>query len=119
MDVQVAWDQLAARCEALCEQMQRDMLARATKARDACIETVLDWDGFVPALDRNHMVLTPWCEDTESEEEVKRRSGEASAEGGAAKTLCIPFEQPPMPPGTKCFITGRPATRWTLWGRSY
>jgi hypothetical protein len=37
----------------------------------------------------------------------------------AAKTLCIPHKQPPLPEGTKCFVSGKPATCWVLWGRSY
>jgi prolyl-tRNA synthetase len=98
--------------------IQKEMLARAVAERNSKITTCLDWAGFVPALEQKHMVLTPWCEDPESEEEVKKKST-AESEGGAAKTLCIPFEQPPLPEGTKCFITGRPATCWTLWGRSY
>ena len=44
---------------------------------------------------------------------------ERTATSAAAKTLCIPFEQPPLPEGTKCFFTGKPAVNWTLWGRSY
>lgn len=68
---------------------------------------------------------------------MKKKSGEESlarvealkAEGrleeaenamsGAAKTLCIPHEQPPLPEGTKCFYSGRPAKCWCLFGRSY
>ena len=42
-----------------------------------------------------------------------------ASDGGAAKTLCIPFVQPPLPKGTKCFVTGAPATTWVIWGRSY
>jgi prolyl-tRNA synthetase len=37
----------------------------------------------------------------------------------AAKTLCKPFDQPPLPEGTKCFVSGLPAKAWVLWGRSY
>jgi prolyl-tRNA synthetase len=37
----------------------------------------------------------------------------------AAKTLCIPFEQPELVEGTKCIASGLPATCWVLWGRSY
>lgn len=37
----------------------------------------------------------------------------------AAKTLCKPFDQPPLPEGTLCFVSGLPATTWVLWGRSY
>ena len=51
------------------------------------------------------------------EEDVKKRSTTADAAG--AKTLCIPFEQPPLPEGTLCFASGKPAKNWALWGRSY
>ena len=44
---------------------------------------------------------------------------QADSEGGAAKTLCIPFEQPPLDENTKCFVTGERATAWVVWGRSY
>lgn len=37
----------------------------------------------------------------------------------AAKTLCKPFDQPELPEGTLCFVSGLPATTWVLWGRSY
>ena len=63
------------------------------------------------------MILAPWCEEVEVEEDVKGRS--ASAEGAGAKTLCIPFDQPNLPAGTKCFASGKPAKSWALWGRSY
>jgi hypothetical protein len=66
----------------------------------------------VPALDGKNLVLAPWCERIECEEEVKNRTkatgvkveeappaeGEDATQGprgltGAAKTLCIPCEQ--------------------------
>ena len=43
----------------------------------------------------------------------------------AAKTLCKPDLQqaglPQVPPteGLNCFYSGKPATAWVLWGRSY
>lgn len=90
----------------------------------------------MPALNKGHMVLAPWCEEVESEEWVKDESGRvykeaqqeakedaeeaAKALSGSAKTLCIPFNQPPMPEGMECFTgNGKPAVSWTLWGRSY
>ena len=109
---------LTARAKEMCEEMQADMLQRATEKRNASVVTCTSWDGFVEALDDCKMILTPWCETKESEELVKKKSQEGS-EGGAAKTLCIPFIQPPLEPGTKCFITGAPATTWVIWGRSY
>lgn len=73
------------------------------------------WAEFVPALDGKNIVLAPWCERIACEEEVKNRTkatgaaareeveevkeGEDGADAapkgltGAAKTLCIPFEQ--------------------------
>ena len=54
-------------------------------------------------------------------------AAEASEEGEdektstsvAAKTLCIPFDQPELPAGTKCLVSDMDATCWILWGRSY
>mmetsp|Transcript_3874 Transcript_3874/g.15778 ORF Transcript_3874/g.15778 Transcript_3874/m.15778 type:complete len:616 (-) Transcript_3874:51-1898(-) len=109
---------LPVRAGEMCEEMQADMLERATEKRNASVVTCTSWDGFVEALDDCKMILTPWCETKESEELVKKKSQEDS-DGGAAKTLCIPFIQPPLEPGTKCFITGAPATTWVIWGRSY
>lgn len=57
------------------------------------------------------------CDEEEVEEAVKKNS--ATKEAMGAKTLCIPFDQPPLPEGTKCFVTGKPAKNWALWGRSY
>lgn len=48
---------------------------------------------------------------------MRKRSATADAMG--AKTLCIPLEQPDLSPGTKCFVSGKPAKNWALWGRSY
>merc|ERR1712147_485970 len=65
----------------------------------------------------------------EAEDQVKERSREESlamlgleaedartATSLAAKTLCVPHDQPPLPAGTKCFFTGKPATCWCLCG---
>ena len=114
----VALADLATRVPAILEEMQAEMFARAKAKRDAAVVTVTSWDGFVAALDEKKMVLTPWCETKESEELVKKRT-QADSEGGAAKTLCIPFEQPPLDENTKCFVTGERATAWVVWGRSY
>ena len=56
-------------------------------------------------------MLTPFCDETEWEENVKDKSkaealagqeeDEKCATPVAAKTLCIPFEQPELPAGTK------------------
>lgn len=112
--------------------------ARAT--RDKCISRVSNWEDFVPALDERAMVLAPWCEELACEEDVKDRSaaeslarqGEQGADvdvralSGAAKTLCIPFEEEIERLGVEklsddacCFVCGAKAVSYTLWGRSY
>lgn len=58
------------------------------------------------------MVLTPFCDLTEWEEKVKKMSKEEVLQGKveaattatsvAAKTLCKPFDQPPLPEGNMC-----------------
>jgi prolyl-tRNA synthetase len=75
------------------------------------------WEGFMEALERRHMVLAPWADEEEIEEDVKKRSVTPTAMG--AKTLCHPFDQPELPEGTLCFASGKPAKIWALWGRSY
>lgn len=140
---------LPARLQALLEEVQSTMLAEARAERDSRMTVVTKWEDFVPALDAGNLVLAPWCEDVRSEEWVKEQTkatgaeeeapgteteadkGPASGAGagdapaaklsGSAKTLCIPFDQPPMAKGMKCFtgFEGKEATAWTLWGRSY
>jgi len=115
-------------------EIQATMFAKAKIARDSHVVKVIDWKGFVPELEKNNLVLTPWCggENEEWEEWVKKTSREESlkargaeeedektATSVAAKTLCIPFDQPELPAGTKCFASGLDASCWVLWGRSY
>eukprot|EP00884_Botryococcus_braunii_P010190 jgi/Botrbrau1/19172/Bobra.0077s0081.1 len=113
----VAWADLAARIPALLEQIQTDMYEKQKAIFESSIEKVTSWDDFMAALDRKHMALAPWCDTVEAEEDVRKRS--ATAEQMGAKTLCIPLEQPELPAGTKCFVTGGEAKNWALWGRSY
>lgn len=110
-----------------------DMFAKALEHRNSHLVKVTEWSDFVPNLEKNNLVLTPWCggEHQDWEDWVKNKSREESlAKSGetedercstsvAAKTLCIPFDQPDLPEGTKCFASGLPATCWVLWGRSY
>lgn len=129
-------------CEAVktaLADIQDSMLEKARRERDACIKTVMQWPDFVPTLDQKTMVISPWCEVTGCEEDVKTRSGEESRQrlneegeadvralSGSAKTLCIPFPSAieslgikKLEEGTKCFACDRKAVSYTLWGRSY
>ena len=109
--------------------IQHEMLARATETRDSRLATVRTREEYMENILKGNMCLTPWCTEEEEEEAVKHWSKAEALKGeeedvrtatsAAAKTLCIPFEQPPLPEGTKCWFSGKPAVNWTLWGRSY
>ncbi|KYK67236.1 prolyl-tRNA synthetase (ProRS), partial [Toxoplasma gondii TgCatPRC2] len=128
---QISWADLAPKLLELMEGIQRSLFEKAKVRLHEGIEKISTFDEVMPALNRKHLVLAPWCEDPESEEQIKKETQKLSeiqaieagdseqVMTGAMKTLCIPFDQPPMPEGTKCFYTGKPAKRWTLWGRSY
>ena len=115
--------------EKLMETIQSDMFNKAKAARDEKLVQVKEWKDFVPALNDKCLVMTPFCDEGEWEEKVKKLSRAEALQGEeeaattstsvAAKTLCKPFEQPPLPEGTTCFISGKPAKTWVIWGRSY
>lgn len=108
----------------ILENIHKEMFAKAKKQMDEAIVKVMDFEGVMPALNDRKLVLVPWCEDPKTEDEIKeetRRLSQENADGrtGGMKCLCLPLEQPEVPEGTKCFWTGRPATKWALFGRSY
>lgn len=111
--------------------IQIDLYDKALDTMESCIVTVTDWEAFTPALKKGQMILTPFCNETVWEDAVKDKSkaeslagaeeAETTATSMGAKSLCMPFRnnEDPMTPGTLCFISGKPATKWVLWGRSY
>jgi prolyl-tRNA synthetase len=126
----VQLSELVARFAKLVDEIHHSMFNKAKKMRDECISTVTEWAGFMPALESRKLILAPWCEKPACEEEVKKQSGskkekviingeEFESLTGAAKTLCIPFEQPELKEGTKCFACQDKAKVWCYWGRSY
>ncbi|XP_020523238.1 proline--tRNA ligase, cytoplasmic isoform X3 [Amborella trichopoda] len=109
-------DNLVESVREVLESIQESMFKTAKEKRDACIVKAKTFEDFAAAINNKKMVLVPWCDEEEVEKEVKART---KGETGAAKTLCSPFDQEPVPEGTLCFATGKPAKKWTLWGRSY
>jgi prolyl-tRNA synthetase len=133
----LAWEQVADAVPATLETIQGDMLAKARAERDANIAVATDMESFKRELkDTEELVkeATRACATDADAEVARAKAAKAKAEGkeidadeeaakgltGSAKTLCLPFSQPPMPKGTKCFTgNGKEATAWCLWGRSY
>eukprot|EP00808_Paulinella_micropora_P023542 g54884.t1 len=119
--------------------MQNDMFERAKAKTKKQIRQAMVWKEFLQALADKCIVLSPWCARKECEESIKARSGEESSDivptqdkqeednegnglgklSGAAKSLCIPFEQPPLQDGTLCVGCSNVAKMFCLFGRSY
>jgi len=118
--------------------MQRDLLHRATETLHSRIRKTLNPTEFKKALEDRCVALVPWCGEDDAEEVIRKLSMSAPSVAttptdqtefpgetstlltGIAKSLCIPFDQPDMPPGTKCL--GKPerlARKWVLFARSY
>ena len=106
---------LGSAIRAELDDIHQVMFAKASAARDSKVVQVTSWSDFVPALNDDCLVLTPWCspKNQEAEDQVKERSREESlallgleaedertATSLAAKTLCVPHDQPPLPAGT-------------------
>jgi prolyl-tRNA synthetase len=69
--------ELAQAVPALLETIQTEMFERARKTYHEHIIPVTKWDEVVPALDAKNVVVMPWCEVEECEDDIKERSGRA------------------------------------------
>ncbi|GER38544.1 proline-tRNA ligase [Striga asiatica] len=99
----------------ILDLIQQNLFDAAKKKRDSCIQIVHTWEEFVDALNHKKMIFAPWCDEESVEKDVISRTTESI---GAAKSLCSPFDQPPLQEGTLCFASGKPAKKWSYWGRS-
>ncbi|PAA53325.1 hypothetical protein BOX15_Mlig003030g1, partial [Macrostomum lignano] len=118
---------LAASLQALLDSVQSEMFARAKAEQDARLSVCPDLASLCAALDKQHLILAPFCGDPDCEDLIKKDSARnAIVEEGVpsmgAKSLCIPFNQPDeIGPDTKCVHShcGRKPQFYTLFGRSY
>lgn len=69
----IAFTDAASVVAALLETIQDSLLAAARRGRDEKMVTVTKWEDFVPALEKQCLVMTPFCDDREWEEKVKVR----------------------------------------------
>lgn len=118
---------LAEALHDLLEEIHNGLYEKALAERDAHMPKAYTLEEFISVLNGN-MVLVPFCERGECEENVKDYTehntftDEAESQfalTGKAKSLCIPMEQDELPEGTKCFACEMEAKRWCLFGRSY
>ena len=129
--MQIKKETVATDVPSLLEQIHKEMFDKALQSRNDCTKFITNWEDFMSALNNRFICIAPWCNEKACEDAVGDRSKEESLKAmeeanedevlltGAAKTLCIPFEQTPLDEGAKCFACGKDATTKALWGRSY
>uniref|UniRef100_A0A6B2L2B1 proline--tRNA ligase n=1 Tax=Arcella intermedia TaxID=1963864 RepID=A0A6B2L2B1_9EUKA len=108
--------------------IQKSLFEKAKKLKDEHTKSAETWEQFLVHLNNKNIVKVPFCCTADCEGDVKVRSAaESKAQAtdekfeltGSAKSLCIPFEQDPLKPGTPCFACKKVAEAWTFFGRSY
>jgi len=124
----ISLDTLVNSVKELLVDIQISLYQKAKKHKDSHKKSATTWKEFLQHLNSKNIVKVPFCCTEDCEGDVKRRSAEESKAQatdqkfdltGAAKSLCIPFEQDELPKGTKCFGCDKDAVSWTLFGRSY
>ena len=129
----IAITELEKEAPALLETIQADLYRRADEKFKSHTKKVTRWDDFVPALNEKNVCLIPHCLTEACEDEIKDLSArkedlgddtteDAKAPSMGAKSLCIPFEQPPgITKETKCTNPNceNLAEKWCLFGRKF
>jgi prolyl-tRNA synthetase len=111
----------------LLDRIQRCLLESARQQRDAAMAVALNWQDFKTVWQRKKMVLAPWCDEVEAEKQVEEKLRRR-----CKLMLRMPYELDnnthlslitrtitTLSADTKCFVTGKPAKSWGLWGRSF
>ena len=62
---------------ALLDDIQKDMFTRAKKTYQERLKAVVEWEDLVPTLDNKNVVVIPWCEREQCEDDIKERSARA------------------------------------------
>lgn len=56
------------------DDIQSSMYTRAKTTMDERLKIVTKWDDLVPTLDAKNILVLPWCEDEQCEDDIKERS---------------------------------------------
>lgn len=103
---------LAEEVEKLLESIQQNLFNKAKNFLKTSIIEIGSLKELESAIKNKKLAFAPWCGDIKCEEEIKFKSG-------GAKSLNIPFEQPKLKAGEKCFACGEKAKYWAYFGKSY
>jgi len=123
----ISMDNICDDLKALLEDIHHNIFNKAKELSDSRRVRATNLEEFSAKLNGN-AVLVPFCETKDCEEFVKEYTEKNTLVSesdtkfeltGKAKSLCIPFDQPELPEGTKCFACELAAKSWTYFGRSY
>lgn len=104
----IAQGSIVARVQTLLQEIQANLLARATAFQETRTQDVVDYEAFKAAVE-NGFARVWWAGTSAEEEQVKAET--------KATIRCFPLDQP-AETGV-CFYTGRPAAQVAIFGRSY
>ena len=131
---QIPIPELGTEVPKLLDTIQSDLYKRADEKFKTHTKQITNWDDFVPALNDKNVCLIPFCLTEKCEDEIKDMSArknegdddtpeDARAPSMGAKSLCIPFQQPPglIKGETKCTNPNCKnwAEQWCLFGRVF
>lgn len=92
--------------------MHDRLYQKSKEMQDNLTIEVNNFEEFEKAIINKKRCLVPWAESIESEDEIKEKTG--------AKSSCKPFKfKDKSLEGIKCFYSGKPATCWIYFAKSY
>lgn len=106
----VSMDNVKSEIESLLNDIQKNLLDKATKRRNEKTYAATDMVTFENELNETPgFVKAMWCGDRACEDMIKEKTG--------ATSRCIPFEQESI--SDTCVCCGKKAKHMVYWGRAY
>lgn len=100
----------------ILNDIQNDMLNIATTKLNDHVVICNNMENFIENIKQNRLVVVPWFEDKETEEQIKLLM---KSHGKNIKTLCKPFKYNINKCEEKCFFTEQIGNCYVMWGQSY
>ena len=108
--IETLLEALPEKLKEVLETMQKEMLERARKHRDAHTYTAKNMDEFEKIFnEKAGFVKAMWCGEQACEDAIKEKLSVTSR--------CIPFEEEHI--ADTCVCCGKPAKKMVYWGRAY
>ena len=106
----VSLDELEEKIPVLLQEVQDNLLRKATERRDSKTYAATNIEEFERTLNETPgFVKAMWCGDQACEDAIKEKTG--------ATSRCIPFEQDEL--SDTCVCCGKKAKHMIYWGRAY